>query len=175
MDVQYLNIYIDKDKLKADVKRILKRDHIRYVDLGLSIGYSHQSIRTFFGSKGDSRFIAAALIERFKLNPNDYTKERLRMAEKVEPVQTYMAFTNRHEDLKELYEVRRLIENVKGDFEDELERYKDGDKHIDADDRERYEFAVDSLKLAWEKVSKVDKQLRIIHSREEQENGRAEE
>lgn len=175
MDVQYLNIYIDKSKLKADVKTILRKNHIRYVDLGQSIGYSHQSIRKFFSSDGDSRFIAAALIERFKLNPNDYTKERLKMAEEVyrcEPVQAYMAFTNRHEDLKELYEARRLIENVKGDFEDELERYKDGGKHIDATDREKYEFAVDSLKLAWEKVSKVDKQLRIIHSREEQENGK---
>ncbi len=76
MDVNYLHFFIDTKRLKADVKKILKKRHMDYADLGRCIGYSESSI-TKYMAKSDycSRFITASLLEHFKLSPKEYQKE----------------------------------------------------------------------------------------------------
>lgn len=72
---KYQTYYFDHDKLRRKVKAILIENDLKAEDIATSIGYANVSLTNYLLCKGDSRFIAGALLERFNLNPRDFMRD----------------------------------------------------------------------------------------------------
>ena len=71
----YQVYYLDHTKLREKVLSILAENNLKASDIAPSIGYTSSVVADYLHCRSNSRFMAGALLERFKLNPKDYMKE----------------------------------------------------------------------------------------------------
>ena len=67
--------YFDHDKFREVIKSILNASNLTCDDIAPSIGYAERSVINYLQGTNNSRFLAGALCERFRLNPKTFMRE----------------------------------------------------------------------------------------------------
>ena len=163
---EFNQLYVfDHDKLRKEVKYLLKKSGLFYKDIAASLGYTYSSLNMYMSGFSDSRFIAGALITKFKLDINDYKKEEAMITNTYEkaaqiintPIEDVIYAINSNEDLKTLSQAKSYISDVRSGIKEELDRANNENEghYVDPYVKEMYEWAVERLDDAWKKVDTV--------------------
>lgn len=70
----FVSFYFDHDRFRRKVKAILIENELTIEDIAPSIGYADRSLYNYLHAHNDSRFVAGALCERFRLNPKNFMR-----------------------------------------------------------------------------------------------------
>ena len=69
------NFYFDHNKFRSKVNSILEENGLSYADIAKSLGYSEEHLTNYMEGSNNSRFVAGALCDRFRLSPKSFFKE----------------------------------------------------------------------------------------------------